>query len=115
MAATSGSRTVPIGSIWRIGFSDTRPNMRAVGSPQRDAVQACADSCTLMANRNAIIWNRMSGSLDGIVRIDSNKAQCGCGPRASSYERTGFSKLAAYLCNLTCDFCNRYLLSRAHG
>src|SRR5205809_122656 len=90
MAATSGSRTVPIGSMWRIGFSDTRPNMRAVGSPQRDAVQACADSCTLMANRKAIIWNRISGRLDGMMRIDSNKEQCGCGPQASSYERQVF-------------------------
>jgi hypothetical protein len=29
--------------------------MRAVGSPQRDAVQAWADSCTLIANKKAII------------------------------------------------------------
>src|SRR5271165_1834256 len=43
--------------MWRIGFRVIRPSMRAVGSPQRLAVQACADSCTLMANRNAIIWN----------------------------------------------------------
>src|SRR5438309_73212 len=48
-AATIGSRIVPIGSMWRIGFSDTRPNMRAVGSPQRDAVQAWADWVTLIA------------------------------------------------------------------
>ncbi len=56
MAATRGKMIVPNKSMWRIGFSDTRPSMRAVGSPQRDAVQAWADSCTLIANRNAIIW-----------------------------------------------------------
>src|SRR5438552_18235828 len=37
-----------------IGFSVMRPSIRAVGSPQRFAIQACADSCTLMANRNTI-------------------------------------------------------------
>ena len=55
MAATNGRMIVPNTSMWRIGFSDTRPSMRAVGSPQRDAVQACADSGTLIANRNAIV------------------------------------------------------------
>jgi hypothetical protein len=55
MAATSGNMIVPNRSMWRIGFSETRPSMRAVGSPQRDAVQAWADSCTLIANRKAII------------------------------------------------------------
>src|ERR1700730_3439585 len=74
MAATSGSTIVPIGSIWLNGFNDTRPSIRAVGSPQRDAVQAWADSCTLMANRNAIILNRMPTTSNGIVNPDSNKA-----------------------------------------
>ena len=32
--AISGSRIVPIGSMWTIGFSDTRPSRRAVGSPE---------------------------------------------------------------------------------
>jgi hypothetical protein len=49
-----------------MGFSETRPNMRAVGSPQRDAVQAWADSCTLIANRKAIILYRMSTIL-GVI------------------------------------------------
>ena len=51
----SGTSTVPIGSTCLIGFSEIRPSMRAVGSPHRFAVQACADSCTLMANTNAMI------------------------------------------------------------
>ena len=62
IAATSGRMIVPNRSICRIGFSDTRPNMRAVGSPQREAVQAWADSCTLMANRKAIIWHTISAT-----------------------------------------------------
>ena len=31
---TSGSSTVPMRSAWTIGFSDTRPSSRAVGSPR---------------------------------------------------------------------------------
>ena len=42
--AIKGSKTVPTGSICLIGLSVIRPSMRAVGSPQRFAVQACADS-----------------------------------------------------------------------
>src|SRR6185437_12486724 len=56
----AGIRIVPIGSICLIGFSVIRPSMRAVGSPRMFAIQACADSCTLMANRNAIIWKTIS-------------------------------------------------------
>ena len=44
IAATSGSSIVPIGSMWTMGFSDTRPSRRAVGSPSRSAVHACAAS-----------------------------------------------------------------------
>ena len=42
--AISGNRIVPIGSACTSGFSDTRPSSRAVGSPSRSAVQACAAS-----------------------------------------------------------------------
>jgi hypothetical protein len=55
IAATSGNMIVPNKSMCRIGFNETRPSMRAVGSPQRDAVHACADSCTLIANKKATI------------------------------------------------------------
>ena len=54
MRAISGIRTVPTGSMCLSGFNVTRPSMRAVGSPHRDAIQACADSWMLIANKNAI-------------------------------------------------------------
>ncbi len=54
----AGNRTVPTGSMWLIGLSEIRPNMRAVGSPRRLAIQAWADSWTVIAKRNAINWNR---------------------------------------------------------
>ena len=44
-----------------MGLSVIRPSMRAVGSPRRLAIQACADSWTLIANRNAINWNTCPG------------------------------------------------------
>src|SRR3954463_6717670 len=43
---------LPMGSMCLIGFRVTRPSMRAVWSPRRLAIHACADSCTLMASRN---------------------------------------------------------------
>src|SRR4029077_14379409 len=55
-SAMRGITIVPTGSMCLIGLREMRPNMRAVGSPHRLAVQAWADSCTLIANRNAIIW-----------------------------------------------------------
>jgi hypothetical protein len=33
------------------GLSETRPSMRAVWSPSREAIQACAHSCTLSEKR----------------------------------------------------------------
>ena len=42
--ASSGSTIVPIRSMWTMGLSDTRPRLRAVGSPNRSAVRACAAS-----------------------------------------------------------------------
>src|SRR5688572_26052561 len=44
MAEITGSSTVPIQSMWTSGFSETRPSIRAVGSPSLSAVQACAAS-----------------------------------------------------------------------
>ena len=52
--AISGSNTVPTGSMCLMGFSVIRPSMRAVGSPRRFAIQACADSWTLIANKKTI-------------------------------------------------------------
>src|SRR5262249_14056186 len=43
----SGNRIVPIGSACTSGLNDTRPSSRAVGSPRRSAVHACAASCTV--------------------------------------------------------------------
>ena len=43
---SSGMTTVPITSTWTRGLRLMRPSERAVGSPCRNAVQACADSCT---------------------------------------------------------------------
>ena len=42
--ASSGNNTVPIQSMWASGFSVSRPRSRAVGSPRRLALQACAAS-----------------------------------------------------------------------
>ena len=56
----SGMRMVPKGSMCTSGFSETRPSIFAVGSPRRLAIQACADSCTQMANSSTMIWKKMS-------------------------------------------------------
>jgi len=40
----AGIRMVPNGSMCTMGLSETRPNIFAVGSPRRLAIQACADS-----------------------------------------------------------------------
>ena len=48
--AISGNRIVPIGSACTIGLSEMRPSSRAVGSPSRSAVHACAISCTVREN-----------------------------------------------------------------
>ena len=53
-SAIKGSKMVPNKSTCLMGLSVIRPNMRAVGSPQRFAIQAWEDSCTLIANRNTI-------------------------------------------------------------
>ena len=45
-SASSGKTTVPIRSMCLKGFRVSRPSSRAVGSPNRSAVQACAASCT---------------------------------------------------------------------
>src|SRR5580693_7944542 len=37
-----------------MGLSDTRPSSRAVGSPSRSAVHACADSCTVKEKRRTM-------------------------------------------------------------
>ena len=42
--ATAGNSSVPTGSMCLMGLSVIRPSMRAVGSPRRLAIQACADS-----------------------------------------------------------------------
>src|SRR5476649_2395992 len=55
----SGNSTVPIGSACTSGFSETRPSSRAVGSPSRSAVHACAISCTVNENRRTIKLMKM--------------------------------------------------------
>src|SRR5262249_37709845 len=54
-----GNSTVPIGSAWTTGFNETRPSNRAVGSPRRSAVHACAISCTVNENRRTIKLMKM--------------------------------------------------------
>src|SRR5437660_11103344 len=54
--AMTGITMVPTGSMCLMGSREMRPNMRAVGSAPRLAVQAEADSCTLIVTRKAIIW-----------------------------------------------------------
>ena len=49
---SAGKSRVPMGSTWYIGLSVTRPCRRAVWSPSREAIQACAHSCTLSENRS---------------------------------------------------------------
>ncbi len=69
-SAISGTMMVPKGSMWTMGFSETRPSILAVGSPRRLAIQACADSCTQMANSRTMISKKMSTGLKCIaVRI----------------------------------------------
>src|SRR6202020_1737236 len=46
-SVSAGYSRVPIGSMWYIGFSVTRPCNRAVWSPSREAIHAWAHSCTL--------------------------------------------------------------------
>ena len=41
---SAGNSSVPIGSTWYMGFSVMRPCSRAVWSPRRDAIHACAHS-----------------------------------------------------------------------
>ena len=38
----AGKSSVPTGSMWYMGLSVTRPCSRAVWSPRREAIQACA-------------------------------------------------------------------------
>jgi hypothetical protein len=47
ISAISGNTTVPIGSMCTAGLSETRPRLRAVGSPSRYADHAWAASCTV--------------------------------------------------------------------
>ncbi len=44
-----GRTSVPNGSTWRMGLKLTRPSRRAVSSPSRSAIQACAASCRVIA------------------------------------------------------------------
>ena len=49
-----GISSVPTGSIWRSGFKLKRPSNSAVRSPKYRAIQPCATSCSVMANRTGI-------------------------------------------------------------
>ena len=40
----AGNSKVPMGSMWYMGLSVMRPCSRAVWSPRREAIQACAHS-----------------------------------------------------------------------
>ena len=78
-ARCSGNSTVPIGSACTIGLSDTRPSSRAVGSPSRSAVHACAISCTVSENSRTMNDDENLREVDvqqGVkVTADSRKTQ----------------------------------------
>ena len=48
-----------------------RPNIFAVGSPQRAAVHACAASWRLIANRNATISKKILAGSKGMTDFDT--------------------------------------------
>ncbi len=60
---TSGNRTVPIGSMCTIGFSEMRPSERPRSSPNLSETYAWADSCTESEKRNTMNQSRMSSGL----------------------------------------------------
>jgi hypothetical protein len=77
--------------MWRNGFSETRPSIRAVGSPNRLAIQACDDSCTLIANKKTTISNGMMTTLK-FIRGNFDGIRCtgpgtGYGEQAKSGDR----------------------------
>src|SRR5581483_9453695 len=84
--ASTGIRIVPMGSMCLTGFRVIRPSILAVGSPQRLAIQACADSWKLMANTNTISSNtRLTCCrVIGHWPDDNRQVAVGC--------RTGFAR-----------------------
>src|SRR5690606_18704295 len=65
---STGSRTVPTGSMWGIGLRVSRPRRAAVSSPRALAEAACAHSCTVSErstgmNQRTRFWR--SGRLTG--------------------------------------------------
>ena len=66
-----GMRIVPSGSMCLSGFSVSRPSIMAVLSPSCSAIQPCAVSCTVMANRTGnthatIFWTIEISSIGGL-------------------------------------------------
>ncbi|MEN2793104.1 hypothetical protein ABC974_25995 [Sphingomonas oligophenolica] len=55
IARPSGTRSVPTGSIWVIGLTESRPSLFAVGSPSALATQPCDISCSTMAMTSGMI------------------------------------------------------------
>ena len=60
-------------SACTIGLSDTRPSSRAVGSPSRSAVHACAVSCTVREN------SRTMNAMKTCAKLMSSKDVTGYG------------------------------------
>src|SRR6056300_1671475 len=58
-----GNNTVPNGSICLSGFIVTRPSRMAVSSPRRQAIQAWAASCSVIANRTGTTQIEISYSI----------------------------------------------------
>ena len=56
-APNSGTAIVPIGSMWAIGDSVSRPCSRGIRSPSRSATNACPNSWTETETTNAITAN----------------------------------------------------------
>ena len=80
-----GRTSVPNGSTWRTGLKLTRPSRRAVSSPSRSAIQACAASCSVIAvttgsAQTESVWPMAARS---IMRRRRPAASASCARRTS--------------------------------
>ena len=79
-----------------IGFSEILPSMRAVGSPQRLAVQACADSWNEMAKRMTDSWIAKSTILKATRGQYTRIEQAGSAETFPRSKRLSLSSVTAW-------------------
>src|SRR3954453_19525951 len=95
-----GKIIVPNRSACTTGFSDTRPSNRAVGSPRRSAVQACAISCTVSENsRTTNAMNTCAKSMPGKryrLLLPCEKRKDGIGEFGANHRRQFLSCRASH-------------------